>query len=118
MKEFLNKFSRKHREMSDETSHDMHRLFEDTISLIRDALGEKAFRSGRNLNAAVYEAVMVGLARRLRDGPALDPESVRESYEELFANAEFKSACEQATADESNVRARQALVTRAFAAAN
>ena len=117
MKDFLNRFSRKHRRISDREADEMFHSFERTIVTAREALGPTAFKPERNLNAAVYDAVMVGLARRLRDESTPDRGSLNESYRKLLDDEEFKTAYRQATANEDSVRRRQALATRAFAVA-
>ena len=114
MKDFLNKFSRKNRHIAYEKSHEMYRVFRDTVGTVRGALGETAFRPEGRLNAAVYEAVMVAVARRLERESALDPRSVRESCENLLANDEFRNACARATTNERNVETRHRLASSFF----
>ena len=117
MKDFLSSFSRKNRRISDEKSDEMFDLFKRTIVTARGMLGTKAFKPERNLNAAVYDAVMVGLAYRLREERKLNKDSVRASYRKLLDNEEFKNAYSRSTADEGNVRKRHTLAIQAFAVA-
>ena len=117
MKEFLNRFSHKNRKLSDERYRTMFCLFENTINAVGNALGEKAFRPTKNLNAAVFEAVMVGLARRLGSEEANDlaEDEVKIIYSNLVEDKDFLEACSQHSSDEKNVRKRQELATLAFA---
>lgn len=118
MKEFLDRFSHKNRKLSDERCKTMLCLFENTINAVGNALGEKkAFRPSKNLNAAVFEAVMVGLARRMEAKEASDlaEDAVKRIYIELVENQEFLEACSQHSSDEKNVRKRQELAMQAFA---
>ena len=117
MRDFLNTFSRKRRHISDEEADRMFCLFKRTIVAARNVLGKQAFKPGRNLNAAVYDAVMMGLACRLRTEPAPDADSVRECYRALLDNEDFKTAYSRSTANEDSVRTRQELAIQAFSTA-
>ncbi len=120
MKEFLDRFSHKNRKLSDERYETMLCLFENTINTVGNAVGEKkAFRPSKNLNAAVFEAVMVGVARRMeaKEASDLTKDAVKKAYLELVKNGEFLDACSQHSSDEKNVRKRQRLARRAFASA-
>ena len=92
-------------------------MFENTVNTVGNALGEKAFRPIKNLNAAVFEAVMIGLARRLETENASDlvEDAIKRIYNELVKNQEFLEACSQHSSDEKNIRKRQDLAIRAFA---
>lgn len=114
MNGFLNKFSAKMNKRSGEELDRMDAVFKKTISKINSAVGGKAFRIIRALNAAAFDAVMVGLARRLEKQPTPDDEAVRTAYDNLIAIEEFRQACERSTADEENVKKRLMLSTAAF----
>lgn len=80
--------------------------------------GQAALRSGsRQVNAALAEAVLVGLLRRLDVGTAPEPHAVATAVKELHASAELQPAISQATADEEAVRTRLAVATQVFASA-
>jgi hypothetical protein len=78
-------------------------------------LGPKAFRPIRALNAAILDSVMVGVAKRLEQGPILDGDAVRRSYDDLLKNERFQYATARATAGEESVATRIGLATDAFA---
>jgi hypothetical protein len=99
------------------TADSFRNNFVRAISLAHEAMGEKAFRPERPLNAAVYDSVMVGLARRLDTQPAPDPLKVRASYSVLLQDKGFQGAFQRATSDEESVRTRIQLATEAFASA-
>jgi len=115
MNGFLNKFSAAMNKVSEEELDRLSYVFQTTIEKVNAAIGMRAFRIIRALNAAAFDAVMVGLAKRLDAGPAPADGAVSAAYDELVANDEFRQACERATADEENVRKRLALATAAFA---
>src|SRR5436305_1289588 len=65
MKEFLNKFAREHRKPTKEFLEASKKEFTNTIDVIFKSIGEKAFRPIGPINAAVFDSVTVGVARRL-----------------------------------------------------
>jgi hypothetical protein len=115
MNGFLNRFSTEMNKVGRQELERLSTVFRVTIEKVNSAIGPRAFRIIRALNAAAFDAVMVGLARRLDSGPVPSDTGVSEAYDILVANDEFRQACERATADEENVRKRLALSTDAFA---
>jgi hypothetical protein len=91
-------------------------LFKESIKLCNEAKGKNAFRPSRALNAAVFEAVMVGLASRLtKNKSAPDITKFNMAYDALLTNKEFLRSCEYATAREDSVATRQSEAIKAFA---
>ena len=76
----------------------------------------RAFRLIRALNAAVFDSVMVGIAKRLAAPPPPDLESVKAAYDALLLDGNYKQACERATTDEENVKTRRNAAIAAFVA--
>lgn len=116
MNKFLNDFSDEMNNAKAEQLVELEKIFRDTISIVSKAIGPKAFRLIRALNAAVFDSVMVGLAKRIKLVGAVDNVAVTLAYNGLLENPEYRSACERATADEENVRVRQTLAAQAFSA--
>jgi hypothetical protein len=114
MNEFLSNFMNDHRNLGAERAEQFRTIFARTIALARGALGEKAFRPERFLNAAVFDAVMVGLATRVQQGEIKDSEKVRAAYDELLASKAFRAAYLRSTADEESVKQRTKLAIEAF----
>ncbi|NBC31925.1 MAG: DUF262 domain-containing protein [Alphaproteobacteria bacterium] len=114
MNEFLNRFMKKHRKMSEETAASFTQVFTHTIGYAHRVLGSRAFRPERSLNAAVYDSVMVGLARRLDNPVDPDPEAIQAAYQRLLKNQQYKDAFTRSTADEESVATRLKLATEAF----
>jgi hypothetical protein len=73
-----------------------------------------SFLTIRALNAAVFDSVMVGIARRLERGPVTDLEQLRAKYEELLHDQAFLDACGRGTAGEERVKTRIGLATASF----
>ena len=116
MNKFLNDFAAKCNKYDQKSLQKLGEIFKLTIAMVDLTIGNRAFRLVRALNAAVFDAVMVGLAKRMLDGPeAIDSDKIVVAYNDLLANAEFRQACERSTANEENVRRRQELATAAFA---
>jgi uncharacterized protein with ParB-like and HNH nuclease domain len=115
MNEFLNTFSQKNREPRDPLFlEEAEKLFKSTIEIIYKSIGLKAFRPERGINAAVYDSVMVGLARRIKLGKELEYEAVNNVYQDLISNDEYLKAISQSTSDDRNVEFRLNLVSDKF----
>jgi hypothetical protein len=106
MNEFLNKFMAWNRNLDKISAAEISSTFLPTIKLIEEAMGKKAFRPERALNAAVLDSVMVGIARRLKRGKVKNIESVSGAYKRLLSDKMYLSAVKISTADESNVTLR------------
>jgi hypothetical protein len=120
MKEFLNEFMGNHRKLATLDSDTLAAEFTAAIEVLTQQGAvepKRLFRPGTQINAAVFDAVMVGIATRLdaNEKPPTAPD-VRGAYEALMANDDFKSAYGRATADEASVERRLKLATEAFTA--
>jgi len=118
MKEFLNKYMGKNRNLKHQEKDNLKSIFMPTIDFIAKALGKKAFRPERALNAAVYDAVVVGVARRLKQNSISEIDRFIKKYDELLNNEYFISACKTSTSDEVNVKKRIRIATDYFADLN
>ncbi len=114
MKEFLNDYMGKNKKFALQSKEELKHLFVNTITFISDSLEREAFRPERALNAAAYDGIMVGLAKKISSVTLNDKETFKTKYRELIANNDFFNACKTATSDESNVISRINLATRAF----
>jgi len=115
MKEFLNRFARRHRDLRQDETAKWSDRFINTIIHIHNILGRRAFRPSAALNAAVFDAVMIGVARRLEAGDITDHEQFRQAYDQLLLNGDFRDSYARATADADSVASRIRLATAAFA---
>jgi hypothetical protein len=119
LKKYLNDFVAAHRFMQDLPAETIGDRFRTATALLNatDGPGRSALRSGSNqVNAALTEAVLVGLFRRLDAKRDPSPQSVANAVEELMLAEELEPAISRATADEEAVRTRLAIATRIFAA--
>jgi len=115
MNEFLNKFSAKYRKADQAFLDRCAVLFIGSIDSIVGSVGERAFRLVRTINAAVFDSVMVGLARRLDRTPSPSTDAIKSAYEDLLADEEYQRLVSRATANERNLEARISLASSAFA---
>jgi Protein of unknown function DUF262 len=117
MRDFLNDFAANEgKQVSATILDELGALFGHSMKTIYQAKGKSAFRPVRALNAAVCEAVTVGIAERIKSaGPSPIPEKVAMAYDNLLLNKEFLKASLSATAFEESVKTRQRLAIEAFA---
>ena len=115
MKEFLNTYMGSNRHLQKQSADQIQKLFINTVEIVSKCLGKKAFRPNRPLIAAIYDAVMVGIARRLSRGDIHNIEELRKGYERLLEEPKFKIATATHTSDEDSVKTRIELATETFA---
>jgi hypothetical protein len=115
MKEFLNDFVYKYRWLEDDRANEFKQVFVNTISIIADAMGERAFRMRTAINAALFDAVTVGVAKRLKKGPITNLQTLKHKYQELIQSKEFIETISAGTTHEASVSARLRMSTEAFA---
>jgi hypothetical protein len=115
MKEFLNRFMARNRDLSKYSGESLGALFNQSISTIYSAVGKRAFRPSRAINIAVFDAVMVGLTRRLNARTPPSIATVKTSYDLLLANQDFLDITQHSTGHPTNVEKRLRIATEAFA---
>lgn len=114
MNSFLNTFSDKMNKASPADLEKLDAAFQSSVVLVADSI-PRPFRLVRALNAAVFDSVMVGVAKRLAVSPPPDPAQIKLAYDSLLLDPLYKQACERATADEENVKTRCRAAIAAFA---
>lgn len=114
MKDFLNRFAERYRNPAPEDRDAFKNTFCSTIATVATGLGNRAFRPERSLNAAVFDAVCVGIARRIQVKPITDADALQAAYVALLKDKEFRQSYLHSTADENSVRTRLSLATRIF----
>ena len=115
MKGFLSSYMAHRRNLMPKLQDEFRLLFVQTADAIFNSLGKKAFKPERALNAALVDAVMVGVARRIRETGSPSPSGLRTAYDRLLKNENFVFSISRATADEENVKQRLELASKAFA---
>jgi uncharacterized protein with ParB-like and HNH nuclease domain len=115
MNGFLNRFAAQMNSVPAAELDRLEKIFKVTIDKVNSSIGSRAFRIIRALNAAAFDSVMVGIAKRLETDPAPNDKAVSDAYDTLISDAEFRLFCERSTADEEYVRKRLSLSLAAFA---
>lgn len=115
MKDFLNRNMASNRALAKHDAAELTALFEKTVTIIFDAIGQRAFRLKNAVNAAVLDSLMVGIAARVAAGPITVPDQIKIAYAALLSNSEYLNATGRATADEESIKTRLRLAKEAFA---
>lgn len=115
MKEFLNKFMGRNRFLKLYSELKLRGIFEPTAKSIQENFGVDSFRRAGVFNAAIYDSVMIGVARRLERGPIKNPVEMKKRHASLLIDKEFEVLTSKSTADKEIVKARLALATKSFA---
>lgn len=116
LKKFLNDFAGEHRFLADFPTNTVKDRFALSTAIVRNGPGGSALRGrGNQVNAALTEAIFVGLYRRLEENDTPDPTAVGNAVGEMLDNPDFETAISRATADEENIRTRLSVATRALA---
>ena len=112
---FLNEFMKENQKLSEDKQREYARVFKETTSVILENIGSKAFKPSRAFRAAVYDAIMVGVANRLSKGPITNDVEFKQAYTELLDNPSFTELTIRSTANAENVEGRISEATKAFA---
>lgn len=115
MKEFLNKFMAGNRELTKFPKNTLKSLFSNSIAAIYQSAGKKAFRPSRAINTAVFDSVMVGVAKRLERGHISSFPDLKSRYDELLSNSQFLEVTQHSTGHPTNVTQRLGIATEIFA---
>jgi hypothetical protein len=115
MKHFLNRFVAANRHMEVYSRDQILHVFEPAVAFSKEHLGRAAFRPIRNLNAAILDSVLYGVAMRLKDGTISQPELMSEALDTLKSNSKYVDAYGTRTTDEAKVELRLSLAAKAFA---
>jgi hypothetical protein len=113
LKKFLNDFTGQHRDLEALDVSGIRQRFEQAAVLLAAGPGPKALRLGKGqVNAALTEAIFVGLMRRLDSADPPDAADLSGALATMHEDPSFVSAISRATADEESVRTRLAVATK------
>ncbi len=114
MKGFLNSYMAKNRHLKFNPSSELKDIFIKTISIINESI-PNPFRPERTLNAAVFDAVMTGVATRIKKKyPITDKATLKSKYNKLLNDQDFIKAYKTGTSDAESVNTRLSLAKKAF----
>ncbi|HTS34020.1 MAG TPA: DUF262 domain-containing protein [Candidatus Solibacter sp.] len=115
MKDFLNRYMATNRHLQKQPEKELCNVFTKTTETILTAIGAKAFRPQRAVNAAVVDSLMTGVAKRVVRGKIKDYAALKRHYDALIQDKVYSGAVETGTAQEANVKARLRQAEEAFA---
>lgn len=117
LKKYLNDFVASDRYLETLPVDTLRARFSGATDLLVKGPGNSALRGkGGQINTALTEAILVGLARRLDAGAISSGESVTAAVGDLLGQPQLEATISKATTNEDNVRTRLALASQAFAA--
>lgn len=115
MKSFLSSYMGRRRGLKPVLQSELRNIFVATTDAILQGIGPKAFKPKGAVNAALVDALMVGVARRIRDaGKIGNVGALKAQYQQLLKLPDFQQAISRATADEESVKSRLSLAVDAF----
>ncbi|WP_202529561.1 DUF262 domain-containing protein [Streptomyces sp. SID8358] len=115
-KKFLNEFLGDHRNLEGLDNNKIEKLFIGASRLLLAGPGKTALRfQSSQVNAALAEALFVGLMRRLDGGTLPTPGDVESAVRAFTANKETATTISGSTATEEYVRKRLEMATTTFA---
>lgn len=115
MKNFLNKYMGKNRDLECQSEDELKEVFGKTTASLKDLVGKDAFRPKGVLNAAVLDSVMTGVAKRIQHRPIENRQDVVRQLRDLFKNEKYLEAVTTGTSEDKKVRTRHELALEAFA---
>ncbi len=114
MKNFLNYYMNSNKDLSKNSKDDLTKIFNGVVEYIFNNLGKKAFRTTRQINSAIFDAIMVGIAKRISKGVIKNNEDIVARYNSLLSDSNFMEACKTNTSDEKYVERRIKRAIEAF----
>ena len=117
LKHWLNSFMFKNKDLRLFGADSLKPLFEKSINLIVAAKGNDAFRRGTAINAALFDSMMIGVAKRL-EVSEMSVDECREKYDSLMADADYIDNSTYSTADEKPLKERIRIAIEKFSSAH
>lgn len=115
MKDFLNRYMATNQHLKKQSEKELNEIFEKTTQTILTGIGAKAFRpSGRAVNAAVVDSLMVGIGKRLNKGGITDNRNFKKQFDMLMEDPKYTETIKAGTAEEAKVKERLRLTEEAF----
>jgi hypothetical protein len=116
LKTFLNDFASEHRDLRRLNYKELEATFRQASALIASAEGRQSVRyQSSQVNAALTEALFVGLMRRIDFQQKIEPPDVMAAISDIQKNKDLQAAISRATANEESVKTRLEVATKRFA---
>jgi hypothetical protein len=101
MKDVLSRFMSRHRRASETVLGEYREIFTTTAKRVKATLGEKPFRLGKGLNAALFDSVFTAFAAHNKI-----PADAKAKYARLLKDEKFTALVTASTTDEEAVANR------------
>lgn len=102
MKDFIEEFMEKNKDLSKEREEKLSKIFKETMDIIKEKMGERAFKLKSGINISVFDSISVAIAtpgnKRAQD--------LKESYKNLIENKAYLTTIEKSTTDTDRVKSR------------
>lgn len=105
LKHLLNSFMFKNKNLQLYDKSFLTQLFTSSIELIVNAKGKDAFRRVNAVNVALFDSVMIGVAKRLQESE-MSVEECRAKYDALISDTIYMENATHSTADEKQLKER------------
>ena len=102
MKDFLSGYMAKNRNPNESFLTKEEERFEETCKIIVDKLGIRPFNPKGSLNPSIFDSVFVAFAKNYRSCPS----DIRQRFDTLIQNEDFKKLTRDATTDPTVVNSR------------
>ena len=102
MKDFLSKFMNDNKNPSKEFLQHEEDRFKKTCDTLVSTLGEKPFHPKRNMSPSMFDSIFVAFAKHVDKLP----DNIKERFQKLVSNEEFKKSISDATTDTDVVNNR------------
>jgi hypothetical protein len=106
MKDFLNRYMATNKHLEKQTKQELTEIFNKTTHAILNLIGNDAFRPERAVNAALVDALMVGVATRLIQSGEIDGDRLVKARKTLLADKAFVEAISTGTSQKLKVDLR------------
>lgn len=106
LKGFLNNYMEANKNPGEKKIAWLSQKFITTIETSYKIAGSNAFRIGKNINAAIFDSVMIALTIYSDSVPNIDYDHLSKAYRALLADAEYLSYVESTTASQASVLGR------------
>ncbi|NEU72941.1 DUF262 domain-containing protein [Hassallia byssoidea VB512170] len=117
LKKFLNNFMNKNRQLNCYSQAKIEKAFIPTIEIINKCIGNKAFKGEKGFVPTFFEAVMVGIAKRLESGNIENFDEFKKQYNTILSNKNFLAISVKIRdlTNEHNLKERLRMATETFA---
>lgn len=114
MKQFLNNFMARHRDLDQQKEMLFRRRFDDAALTVAEMLAPDALRPDGKLSVPLAEAVLVGLADRRGRGPIRKPDGLRAAHRRVVARLRRENLCKGEATEAGRIKTRIAVAREEF----